>query len=45
MLAIATAFSASAQIHIPGTGTITGTVIDSLFYLPIDSAKLVLVFT
>ena len=45
MLAIATAFSASAQIHVPGTGSITGTLIDSMTNLPIDSAKLVLVFT
>jgi hypothetical protein len=45
MLAMGIALSASAQTHVPGTGSITGTVIDSLTYLPIDGAKLVLVYS
>jgi hypothetical protein len=44
ILAIATVFSATAQIHVPGTGSISGTVIDSLLNLPIDSVKLVLIY-
>lgn len=45
MLTITIVFLPLAQINVPGTGSIAGTVLDSLTGLPVDSAKIVLYFS